>query len=44
VDRVLADLLLARELERRRNEMRLYLVAADEMICDALALTRGGES
>jgi DNA-binding GntR family transcriptional regulator len=39
-NRVLADLLLAGDLERCRDEMRRYLVAAEAMILEALALTR----
>ena len=39
-NRILADLLLAGDLERCRDEMRRYLVAAEAMILRALALTR----
>jgi DNA-binding GntR family transcriptional regulator len=37
-NRLLADLLLAGDVDRCRDEMRLYLLAAEEMICEALAL------
>jgi DNA-binding GntR family transcriptional regulator len=39
-NRILADLLLAGDLKRSRDEMRRYLVAAEAMILEALALTR----
>jgi DNA-binding GntR family transcriptional regulator len=39
-NRILADLLLAGDVKRSRDEMRGYLVAAEAMILEALALTR----
>jgi DNA-binding GntR family transcriptional regulator len=43
-NRLLIDLLLAGDLERCRDEMRRYLLAAEEMICEALALRPAPDS